>query len=997
MQLSIIPGAYGEESVGDGTASSWAVSEILQAQQYGLTYDGIMNNFKKPITREEFCVIAVKLYEQVSAKMAASWQNPFKDTTNPEVIKAYKLGIVNGTGGGMFSPGNSITRQELCTMVLRALKASIPNLSTTAPALSGYNDTGKIATWADPAVRFCVKNAIIKGVGTGLIDPLGNTTREQGIVIIKRTYESFKVPDYSGMPALEISSNPKSELTEKDKFLNLDLENRVSSPYFNTGLTLYVATGEGKPASFSAASYPNLSYASLRSQFSPAAFPGIHLEQPILNLSPILLNNITLKTGLRYSTTPFAFINSGGDLKRYFAYNLQSANASKVVWQVAKAPFNGYPNNWKKPAGLVASGEVAVSTKEFAIDFSKFVPSPTPPANLFQLVSGQLLFRTSSSYRELPREQRVYYVRAVPVDGSGNCIGDPGAGIPVLYGKPVSDTHLANIVQSSFELWYTIKPGIPSLSPSEFPNLFQHVANFIVGVSPGSSAYYFQPQKFDPGITKLTLQVSTVPFQGKPAEWEKPTGLVYSKEYDADKMPAIDSFKNCLAVPFSDFSPSSSALGKSKIVYYVRAVALKPSDSQPGRVVPVFSDTRIINYQNPAPITIYPVKTVTVPAYAPTMSFERYIPVRWEDYEWAHYYEVFRAPRWYEVNFKLSKKSGGVLYPYVNYMMQGMSTDQYENQLVPQFLVPGSGFKVVVKQEDESWWGDLWDGIVDFFSSIVNIISDVVNWASTTFNSLKMGIINTIAAHFPLIPDGWRDELTTALTALADYGLASIGIPPNIPNFDELTSGGLDYAITVAAQEAGIPANALTDAAKGELEKQIKNQASASTAVMGPNPLNCPFIKLDHRYQYRPAYVDVKLFNNKAKPTPTGTLRVRVEDENWPYFPVYEYVTLPVPSLQPNESMPIRVYLKEYMHNPYPGDVIWLQSDFYDMYWGNNGKKCKFDITIGYNLPDAKSAAHAAGLDKNLGECIAVYTYDKAYDGVSFTDVPCNEHYYWQQ
>lgn len=985
---------YGAVQFKDGTASSWAVPEITQAEQYGLTYDAILNNFKNPITREEFCIIVVKLYEKISGKTANSGQNPFKDTSNQEVVKAYLLGIVSGTGGGLFSPGNSITRQELCAMIFRTIKASLPNLPTDAPVLSGYNDTGKIASWADAAVRFCVKNGIINGVGAGLIDPLGKTTREQGIAIIKRTYERYKTPDFSKMPTIDVDSNPKPELSEKEKSQQLDLQNRLSSPHFNTKLTLYAATGEGKPSSLPVLSYNDVDPVRSIQLFSMAESDITRATPLIVNPNLNITKTITLKTGLRYSDAPFEFIDSNGDPKRYFAFILQAANTSKVVWQVAKAPFNGYPDSWKKPAGLVTSGETAASVKEFIIDFSKFAQSPAPPSNLFKLKSGQLLFQTSTAYRELPREQRTYYVRAVPVDSRGNCIGDPGTGIPLIYGKPAVDNHLAALTQPSFELWFADKSGLPSYTPSEFPNVFKHDGR-IIGVSPNDSAYYFQPQKFDTEAAKLTLQVSTIPFKCEPAQWEMPSGLIYSKEYDTGAMPVVNGFNDSLNVKFSDFSPSGVDLGDKKITYYVRTVSTKTSESQPGKIEPMFSETRTVCYQNQPTVKIYPVKTITVPAYTPVMSFERYIPVRWENPGWYHFYEVFRAPKWYEINFKLKASNGSVLYPYPYYMLQGMSPEEYENQLVPQFLVKGSGFKVV-EQGGSSWWGDLWDGIVNFFSSLVEIITDVVNWASNTYNSLKTGLISVVAKNFPLIPDGWRDELTTALTALADYGLASIGIPPNIPNFDELASGGLDYAISVATQEAGIPANALTDSAKDALGKEILSKMDESTAVSAPNPLNCPFIKPDHRYQYRPAYVDVKLYNNNPKPSPTGTLHVAVEYGKWPYYPIYDNVSLPVPSLQPNETTYIRVYLKEYMNKPYFGDIPFITSEFWDMYRGENSEKCDFNISISYNLPDAKSAAHAMGLDQNQGECILNYTYDKPYSKTSFTNTPCDEFFYWQ-
>ncbi len=63
----------------------------------------------KPITREEFCELAVLLYEKVTETAAAPVSpNPFTDTTNSQILKAYALGITTGTSTTTFSPNTLI-------------------------------------------------------------------------------------------------------------------------------------------------------------------------------------------------------------------------------------------------------------------------------------------------------------------------------------------------------------------------------------------------------------------------------------------------------------------------------------------------------------------------------------------------------------------------------------------------------------------------------------------------------------------------------------------------------------------------------------------------------------------------------------------------------------------------------------------------------------------------------------------------------------------------
>ncbi len=190
----IIPTTTEEDPGTDGypSASDWAKPEIDQAVVYGLTTDHILNNFQQSITREEFCEIVVKLYEASSGETALPINpNPFSDTSNPEILKAYRLGIVNGVSADTFAPNKNISRQEICVMLLRELKSVNPGQDYSASSTSPFADENSIASWAIDAVRYMNQETIMNGVGGNKINPLGNTTREQAIALLLRTYERF--------------------------------------------------------------------------------------------------------------------------------------------------------------------------------------------------------------------------------------------------------------------------------------------------------------------------------------------------------------------------------------------------------------------------------------------------------------------------------------------------------------------------------------------------------------------------------------------------------------------------------------------------------------------------------------------------------------------------------------------------------------------------------------------------------------------------------------
>ncbi len=174
-------------------ASSWAESEIDAAVKAGLTIPDILKDFQKSITREEFCKIVVKLFGALSGKTALPADpNPFTDTNNAEILKAYRLGIVEGKGANKFAPDSNITRQEICVMLQRALKAVDPEGNYSAAGSGRFPDEADIAAWATDAVHYMNEEDIMKGVGGNRIDPLGNTTREQAISLVYRTYMANK-------------------------------------------------------------------------------------------------------------------------------------------------------------------------------------------------------------------------------------------------------------------------------------------------------------------------------------------------------------------------------------------------------------------------------------------------------------------------------------------------------------------------------------------------------------------------------------------------------------------------------------------------------------------------------------------------------------------------------------------------------------------------------------------------------------------------------------
>lgn len=172
-------------------ASSWALIDLRSARDSGLTIpvDGL--SYNKSITRERFAEVAVRLYESLSGRKApVATINPFTDTNNPEILKAYSLGIVKGISSTTFSPENLIDRESIAVMLKRAVDASgarLPSGSTKQ-----FHDEEQISGWAKEAVTAMTTANVIKGTGADMFSPKGTTTVEQAVILSWRVLSSIK-------------------------------------------------------------------------------------------------------------------------------------------------------------------------------------------------------------------------------------------------------------------------------------------------------------------------------------------------------------------------------------------------------------------------------------------------------------------------------------------------------------------------------------------------------------------------------------------------------------------------------------------------------------------------------------------------------------------------------------------------------------------------------------------------------------------------------------
>ena len=91
-----------------------------------------------------------------------------------------------GYPGGYFSPDNSVSRQDLVTILFRY--AQFKNSGVTAPNtdLSGYSDFKQLGSYAQAPMRWAVGNQIVSGTSSTTLSPKGTATRAQLVQMLYR-------------------------------------------------------------------------------------------------------------------------------------------------------------------------------------------------------------------------------------------------------------------------------------------------------------------------------------------------------------------------------------------------------------------------------------------------------------------------------------------------------------------------------------------------------------------------------------------------------------------------------------------------------------------------------------------------------------------------------------------------------------------------------------------------------------------------------------------
>lgn len=205
------------------------------------------------------------------------------------------------------------------------------------------------------------------------------------------------------------------------------------------------------------------------------------------------------------------------------------------------------------------------------------------------------------------------------------------------------------------------------------------------------------------------------------------------------------------------------------------------------------------------------------------------------------------------------------------------------------FCVPPSA------DDDDGWLESFTDGFGAVLTGIVDAVGDIVNFTSNLWEEIQDEVVDAAASVIDNFVDCGKGSICrSALETGLEIGLAAMGVPPSLPNFDELTDQGLEYLSAQVASQAGIP-SVLTDYAAQEAKDFVVDVVNNMKTTYAMEKLP-DWLVPDIRFE--PAYLVMELYG-RGKNLPYDSAPRVIRNTH----PIYAGVAVPLPRTLPKKDI----------------------------------------------------------------------------------------------
>ncbi|MGI6129918.1 MAG: S-layer homology domain-containing protein, partial [bacterium] len=172
----------------DDLKGHWVEEKVNDLVAAGIISSGDNFRPRDPVTRADFIkmlVLATGLPE------AVSYPPTFSDVRQEHwfyryVETAAYHGVAKGDDTGKFRPFEGLTREQMASMVIRALK---DETDAGSSFLARFKDGGQVSAWAKQDVARTVAKGYISGTDQGFLFPTQAATRDQAAAVIWQVWK----------------------------------------------------------------------------------------------------------------------------------------------------------------------------------------------------------------------------------------------------------------------------------------------------------------------------------------------------------------------------------------------------------------------------------------------------------------------------------------------------------------------------------------------------------------------------------------------------------------------------------------------------------------------------------------------------------------------------------------------------------------------------------------------------------------------------------------
>ena len=220
-----LPLSAGAVNYSDVPADAWYRPYVSHLSDQGIIQGTGGGKFspRGTLTRAAFITMLARSYLTAAQLKEYALQSAFKDVPTghygtPAINWAKENGVVSGVTASTFAPDRAVTRQEMAVMAVR-FADTVGRRIPASTAAKAYSDASAITSYARDSVTRCQRAGILTGYQDNTFRPKGSATRAEAAALVDRFLQTTSFSSEYTILARRISGVPlKAVIFDPSKY-----------------------------------------------------------------------------------------------------------------------------------------------------------------------------------------------------------------------------------------------------------------------------------------------------------------------------------------------------------------------------------------------------------------------------------------------------------------------------------------------------------------------------------------------------------------------------------------------------------------------------------------------------------------------------------------------------------------------------------------------------------------------------------------------------------